>query len=58
MTLADYLPFKNVLDLAKMRSGRLIFGSDFPNLPYTLDRELKRIDHLNLTAEQLEKLLS
>jgi predicted TIM-barrel fold metal-dependent hydrolase len=58
MTLADYLPFKNVPDLAKMRADRLIFGSDFPNLPYAWDRELKRIARLNLTMERLEKLLS
>jgi hypothetical protein len=58
MTLADYLPFKNVPDLAKMRANRLIFGSDFPNLPYAWDRELKRIAHLNLAPERLAKLLS
>ena len=57
MTLADYLPFKNVPDLAKIRADRLIYGSDFPNLPYAWDRELKRIAHLNLAAERLEKLL-
>jgi hypothetical protein len=58
MTLADYLPFKNVPDLAKMRADRLIFGSDFPNLPYAWDRELKRIAHLDLDRERLLKLLS
>jgi predicted TIM-barrel fold metal-dependent hydrolase len=57
MTLADYLPFENVPDLAKIRPDRLIFGSDFPNLPYAWDRELKRIARLNLTAERLKKLL-
>ncbi len=58
MTLADYLPFENVPDLAKMRADRLIFGSDFPNLPYAWDRELQRIARLNLAAERLTKLLS
>jgi predicted TIM-barrel fold metal-dependent hydrolase len=58
MTLADYLHFENVPDLANIRADRLIFGSDFPNLPYAWDRELKRITNLNLTTEQLEKLLS
>ena len=57
MTLADYLPFDNVPDLAKMRSNRLIFGSDFPNLPYAWDRELLRIARLNLASERLTKLL-
>jgi hypothetical protein len=58
MTLADYLSFKNVPDLAKMRADRLIYGSDFPNLPYAWDRELKRIAHLDLDRERLLKLLS
>ena len=58
MTLADYLPFDNVPDLVTMRADRLIFGSDFPNLPYAWDRELQRIAHLNLAPEMLTKLLS
>jgi len=58
MTLADYLPFDNVPDLATMRADRLIFGSDFPNLPYAWDRELQRIARLNLDRERLLKLLS
>jgi predicted TIM-barrel fold metal-dependent hydrolase len=57
MTLADYLPFENVPDLAKMRADRLIFGSDFPNLPYAWDRELQRIACLNLAPDRLTKLL-
>jgi predicted TIM-barrel fold metal-dependent hydrolase len=57
MTLADYLPFDNVPDLSKMRADRVIFGSDFPNLPYAWDRELQQIARLNLTEVQLTKLL-
>jgi len=57
MTLADYLPFEDLPDLTGMRGDRLIFGSDFPNLPYAWDRELQRIDRLNLTPERLSKLL-
>jgi predicted TIM-barrel fold metal-dependent hydrolase len=57
MTLADYLPFENIPHLAQMRADRLIFGSDFPNLPYAWDRELQRVARLNLTAERLTKLL-
>ena len=58
MTLADYLPFDNVPDLATMRADRLIFGSDFPNLPYAWDRELQRIARLNLAPQRLTNLLS
>jgi predicted TIM-barrel fold metal-dependent hydrolase len=57
MTLADYLPFDNVPDLAQMRADRLIFGSDFPNLPYAWDRELKKLCDLNLNRKRLLKLI-
>ena len=58
MALANYLPFANIPDLEQMRADRLIFGSDFPNLPYAWDRELQRISHLNLSPQRLLKLLS
>jgi hypothetical protein len=58
MTLADYLPFGNIPDLSEMRADRLIYGSDFPNLPYAWDRELRRIAHINLGRKLLSKLLS
>ena len=58
MTLADYLPIGSIPDLSKMRADRLIYGSDFPNLPYAWDRELRRIAHLNLSPQRLKKLLS
>jgi predicted TIM-barrel fold metal-dependent hydrolase len=57
MALADYLPFNNVPDLAQMRADRLIFGSDFPNLPYAWDREIKLICRLKLTRQALTKLM-
>ena len=57
MTLADYLPFGQIPALEEMRADRLIFGSDFPNLPYAWDRELQRIAQLNLARERLSKLL-
>jgi predicted TIM-barrel fold metal-dependent hydrolase len=34
MALANYLPFGNIPDLTTMRSDRLMYGSDFPNLLY------------------------
>jgi predicted TIM-barrel fold metal-dependent hydrolase len=57
MTLADYLPFGQIPALEEMRADRLIYGSDFPNLPYAWDRELQRIAQLNLARERLSKLL-
>jgi predicted TIM-barrel fold metal-dependent hydrolase len=58
MTLADYLPLGDIPDLSEMRADRLIYGSDFPNLPYAWDRELCRIAHLSLTPPRMKKLLS
>jgi hypothetical protein len=56
MTLADYLPFRHVPDLKTMRADRLMYGSDFPNLPYAWDREIQRILRLNLNSDQQLKL--
>jgi predicted TIM-barrel fold metal-dependent hydrolase len=58
MVLADYLPIENPPDINTWRSDRLIFGTDFPNLPYAWDRELKIIQKLGLSREALERLLS
>ena len=57
MTQANYLPFDNIPRLEEMRVDRVIFGSDFPNLPYAWDRELRQIARKNLTPEQLSNLL-
>ena len=57
MTLADYLPFCNVPDLNTMRADRLMYGSDFPNLPYAWDREIQLLLRMNLKRDFLSKLL-
>ena len=58
MALADYLPFDDIPNLADLRADRIIFGSDFPSLPYAWDRELQRIANLNLAQERLSKMLA
>ncbi|MGD2099521.1 MAG: amidohydrolase family protein [Desulfobacterales bacterium] len=40
-----------------MRADRLMYGSDFPNLPYAWDREIQRLLRLNLEQDFLLKLL-
>ena len=57
MTLADYLPMDYFPELSKMRVDRIIFGTDFPNLPYAWDREIKRLVRLNLPEPILAKIL-
>jgi predicted TIM-barrel fold metal-dependent hydrolase len=57
MTLAEYLPMDYFPKLAEMRVDRIIFGTDFPNLPYAWDRELKQLAQLNLKQDRLERIL-
>jgi len=57
MTLAEYLPMDYFPDLAEFRSDRVMFGSDFPNLPYAWDREIKQLVRQNLPDTTMEKIL-
>lgn len=57
MTLAEYLPFEGELPLMKMRSDRIMYGTDFPNIPYAWDRELKKLCTLGFSEQDLTKIL-
>ncbi|MBT8365285.1 MAG: amidohydrolase [Deltaproteobacteria bacterium] len=57
MTLAEYLPMDYFPKLAEMRADRIIYGTDFPNLPYAWDREIKRLVGLSLDEDRLERIL-
>ena len=57
MTLAEYLPINYLPDLSRMRQDRIIFGTDFPSLPYAWDRELKRLCELGLSDDSLALIL-
>ena len=57
MTLADYLPNANPVPLSDMRVDRIMYGTDFPNIPYAWDRELKRLCELGLPEESLVLIL-
>lgn len=46
MMLAAYFPFAMPTFLLSVRPERILYGSDFPNLPYAWDREIKTIAHL------------
>ncbi len=43
MALAGYFPMELPAAFATARADRLIYGTDFPNLPYAWDRELHRL---------------
>jgi hypothetical protein len=57
MVLADYLPVRAVPPLASWRLERVMFGTDFPNIPYAWDRELKRLLATELDPAQLAMVL-
>ncbi|MCJ8500903.1 amidohydrolase family protein [Desulfatitalea alkaliphila] len=57
MALSEYLPLQEGIDLASYRWQRVMYGSDFPNIPYAWDRELKHLARMNLSAQALEWVL-
>lgn len=57
MTLAEYFPMKPPDGLLRVRPERIIYGTDFPNIPYAWDREVVRIAEMGLPEEDLAALL-
>jgi len=57
MTLSEYLFPDFKPNLQALRKDRIIFGTDFPQLPYAWDRELKRLCEMNLPQESLDLIL-
>jgi predicted TIM-barrel fold metal-dependent hydrolase len=62
MVLADYLPDDMtapaiVRHMATVRPDRIVYGTDFPNLPYAWDRELRKLVRLGLNEGALAAIL-
>jgi predicted TIM-barrel fold metal-dependent hydrolase len=57
MMLADYFPTIVAPDLRSLRGDRIMYGSDFPNLPYAWDRELKALKRSKLPESLLANIL-
>lgn len=57
MVLTDYLIKELPYEISELRADRVMYGSDFPNIPYAWDRELKWIDSAGLSQHRLEQLL-
>lgn len=57
MVLTDYFPMENRAALDTYRADRIMYGSDFPNIPYAWDRELKALAQQALPDETLEWVL-
>ncbi len=56
MTITDYFPMKEPLPLSQYRSDKIMYGSDFPNIPYAWDRELKVLQGADISRGTLEKI--
>ncbi len=57
MVLTDYFPPGNRTGLDTYRMDRIMYGSDFPNIPYAWDRELVWLKNSILSPSDLEKVL-
>ena len=57
MALAGYFPLQDDIDIGRYRPDRVIYGSDFPNIPYAWDRELQRLQAAALPPHDLQALL-
>jgi len=57
MVLTDYFPIEDTIELDSFRVDRIMYGSDFPNIPYAWDRELKWLKASGLPNHNLEWIL-
>lgn len=57
MALADYFPIEGAARLVAQRPERVMYGTDFPILPYAWDRELVRIKRAGFGDDALERIL-
>jgi len=53
---ADFLPTEQVVRFDELRLDRIMYGSDFPNIPYAWDREIKQIQKSQLSRESMAKM--
>ena len=58
MAMADYFPVDGAARIIAARPDRIMYGTDFPILPYAWDRELARIKSAGFGDATLEQLLA
>jgi predicted TIM-barrel fold metal-dependent hydrolase len=57
MVLTDYFPIEEIIELNSFRVDRIMYGSDFPNIPYAWDRELNWLKTSGLPYDKLKWIL-
>jgi hypothetical protein len=58
MAISGYFPVGPPASVYPARATRMLYGTDFPNIPYAWDRELTRIASAGLSPQTLQALLS
>lgn len=58
MVLGDYFALPEAWDVVRARPDRVVYGTDFPNIPYAWDRELVRVVGAGLSDAALAALVS
>lgn len=58
VALSGYLPLADQpVSLARYRADRILYGTDFPNIPYGWDREIRMLARLGLPEDPLARIL-
>jgi hypothetical protein len=57
MAVAEYFPAPVPMRLLHCRPDRILYGTDFPNVPYAWDRELVRLGRIELSDDARARLL-
>ncbi len=57
MALVDYVPNFGSPKLLDLRADRIMFGTDFPNIPYAWDTEIRQLETLQLPEDFLTGIL-
>jgi len=57
MAISDFFPSDEDVRLTDLRTDRIMYGTDFPNIPYAWDRELKKLMKHPLAPEALSNIL-
>jgi predicted TIM-barrel fold metal-dependent hydrolase len=58
MMIAGYFAGEDPAWMLEAHDERVLYGTDFPNLPYAWDRELRRMASMALKDPQLERVLN
>ncbi|MBF0113337.1 MAG: amidohydrolase [Desulfamplus sp.] len=56
MVITNYFSIKEKINLGNYRADRIMYGSDFPNIPYAWDRELNELIKLAISDDAIEKI--